>query len=102
MLICLIRCIDPSARIRHIAVYLRRIEEDSFLDNPNLRGWEHFKVDTKWIDRRTNTIAGIFWVLAIAGSIFTSLYLSTHPPKARDPSESMATQQSTNLPARKR
>jgi len=73
VLVCGIRCLLLFDRIRTIAVYLRRIEDDAFAHQRDLPGWERYMTEAGGLRIVITTV--IAWVFMLALSVFASLYL---------------------------
>jgi adenylosuccinate lyase len=78
LLFCAMQYLDMNQRISNLAVYLVRIEENAFGNDPLLPGWERYKVSKKLrrYDKLHATLASTAWLIVIIASIYLSWHLS--------------------------
>jgi hypothetical protein len=71
----LVRCSLLVLEMKRIAIYLKRIEEAAFGSDPQLPGWERFKVSKMGssFDKKTIATAGFLWVTAQVATVWFSL-----------------------------
>jgi hypothetical protein len=76
LLICAVRCLDLTIRIKDVAKYILRIEDVAFEHDEKLRGFEHYKLTRPWLDFASTAFVTIGWLVMIGGSAFFSWWFS--------------------------
>jgi len=84
-LACSIISLETDYRIRHVAAYLRRIEEAAFGKDSEVPGWEHYKTAHRSSDTFGNLLGAALWVVAIAGSFALSWFCMSLPTMTAAP-----------------